>query len=76
MRRKIFSKLEWTFAEKLFRKADHIYMAGDDDQAISETTGASAKFFVDYKCDEEIILNQSHRIPPKIHENLFVKAVF
>ena len=66
-----FSKLEWTFIEKLFRKTQHIYMAGDDDQAISESTGASAQIFVDYKFDEEIVLNQSYRIPPKIHESLF-----
>ena len=46
-------------------------MAGDDDQAISESTGASAQIFVDYKFDEEIVLNQSYRIPPKIHESLF-----
>ena len=66
-----FSKLEWTFIEKLFRKTQHIYMAGDDDQAISESTGASAQIFVDYNFDEEIVLNQSYRIPPKIHESLF-----
>lgn len=66
-----FSKLQWTFVEKLFCKAQHVYIAGDDDQAINESTGASAQIFVDYKFDEEILLNQSYRIPPKIHESLF-----
>ena len=65
------SKLQWRVVEKVFKKSQHIYIAGDDDQAICENMGASADTFINYKFDDEIILDQSYRVPPKVHQNLF-----
>ncbi|MDC1134578.1 AAA family ATPase, partial [Alphaproteobacteria bacterium] len=65
------SKLQWRVVEKVFKKSQNIYIAGDDDQAICENMGASADTFINYKFDDEIILDQSYRVPPKVHQNLF-----
>ena len=65
------SKLQWRVVEKVFKKSQNIYIAGDDDQAICENMGASADTFISYKFDDEIILDQSYRVPPKVHQNLF-----
>lgn len=65
------SKLQWQVVEKVFKKSNDIYIAGDDDQAICENMGASADTFINYKFDNEIILDQSYRVPPKVHQNLF-----
>lgn len=65
------SNLQWRVVEKVFKKSQNIYIAGDDDQAICENMGASADTFINYKFDDEIILDQSYRVPPKVHQNLF-----
>ena len=42
------------------------YIAGDDDQAIYEWSGARPDRFVDYE-GKNIVLNQSFRIPKTVH---------
>ena len=65
------SKLQWKVVEKVFNKSQNIYIAGDDDQAICESFGASVETFINYKCDKEIILKQSYRVPSVVHNKLF-----
>ena len=65
------SKLQWALAEKLFQKADQIFLAGDDDQAICESFGAAPNDFVEYQADQEDVLQQSYRVPLAVHDYLF-----
>ena len=67
------SNLQWALAEKLFLKADHIFLAGDDDQAICESFGASPEAFVNYESKSDEILSQSYRIPLNVHKSLFAE---
>ena len=61
------SPQHWRAVEKLAYKCDNLYLAGDDDQAIFHFTGIKVEEFLDFKVDEDIILNQSYRIPPSVH---------
>ena len=60
------AELNWQLVDKLSKTVETIYIAGDDDQAIYEWNGAKPQRFVDY-AGEKIILNQSFRIPKKVH---------
>lgn len=64
------SPVQWDIAEVLISKAEKIYLAGDDDQAICESFGASAQHFLDINGDE-IFLEKSGRIPAGVHRHLF-----
>ena len=44
-----------------------MYIAGDDDQAIYQWAGADVESFVNLK-GNETVLEQSYRIPKKVHE--------
>ena len=57
------SELQWEIAKRLFDKAEVAYIAGDDDQAICESFGASPDTFVTFPAEEEIVLSQSFRVP-------------
>lgn len=65
------SNLQWALAEKLFLKAEHVFLAGDDDQAICQSFGASPAAFVNYESQSDEVLSQSYRIPLKVHNSLF-----
>ena len=65
------SALQWAFAERVMAKAEKIYLAGDDDQAICQSFGAAPEELVTYECAVEIPLEQSYRIPPRVHQFLF-----
>jgi len=65
------SKLQWLVAEMLFKKAEVIYVAGDDKQAICESFGAEPALFVQYPHGYEIKLEQSYRVPIAVHDELF-----
>ena len=65
------SKLQWKLAERLFKEAKVIYLAGDDDQAICESFGASPETFVSYSVAKETVLEQSYRVPQSNHQNIF-----
>lgn len=59
------TSLQWNMIWVAFRKADKIYIAGDDDQAIYEWSGADVEYFLKIKGDMEI-LNKSYRLPNRI----------
>lgn len=61
------AELNWQLVDKLTEVVDVTYIAGDDDQAIYEWNGAKPQRFVDYM-GEKIILDQSFRIPKKVHK--------
>jgi superfamily I DNA/RNA helicase len=63
------SPAQWDIADVLISKADKVVIAGDDDQAICESFGASAKHFLDTK-GHEVILEVSRRIPVGVHQHL------
>jgi hypothetical protein len=66
------SPLQWDLVRILIDRAEQCYVAGDDDQAICEPFGASAKEFVELRVnpDNEIVLDRSKRIPPAVHRAL------
>lgn len=57
--------LQWNMIWIAFREADKIYIAGDDDQAIYEWSGADVEYFLKIKGDIEI-LNKSYRLPFRV----------
>lgn len=70
------SKLQWKLAERLFKEAKVVYLAGDDDQAICESFGASPETFVKYSSAKETVLEQSYRVPQSNHQNIFTDGTF
>ena len=63
------SPAQWDIANVLISKADKIVIAGDDDQAICESFGASAKHFLETE-GHEVVLEVSRRIPVGVHQHL------
>lgn len=63
-----FSRLEWALLEKWSHALESVALAGDDDQCLYSFRAADPQSMLDFPCDEERILNQSYRIPAKIHE--------
>lgn len=61
------SALQWKLVRKLLLRADHAYIAGDDDQAIFTWAGADIEGFLSIE-GERIVLDQSYRIPSAVHE--------
>jgi len=60
------SKLQWTLVMQLAERAQRTWIAGDDDQAVYIWAGADVESFL--SCEGEIrVLNQSYRVPSKIH---------
>ncbi len=57
--------LQWKVFISLARKAQHIWLAGDDDQCLYEWAGASAELFIKAPGDLTV-LDQSYRIAQKI----------
>lgn len=64
--------LQWDLARVLIARAARCYVAGDDDQAICEPFGASAKHFVEFPvgAGNEEVLQTSRRVPAVVHEAL------
>jgi len=61
------SKLQWRVVHLLADNAEHVYAAGDDDQAIYRWAGASVENFIELQGDKKI-LNQSYRVPQEAHK--------
>ena len=61
------SPLQWKIADRLIKRATKAYIAGDDDQAIFGWAGADVRSLLTYP-GEQVILNQSYRIPRVVHE--------
>jgi len=60
------SRLQWRLVMELASRAKRSYIAGDDDQAVYVWAGADVESFL--SCEGEIkILQQSYRVPSKIH---------
>ena len=64
------SILQWKCIEKLAQNTEHVYVAGDDDQAIYKWAGADPDHFINLK-GNEIYLQQSYRVPRKVHDVAF-----
>ena len=65
------SPLQWMTFKHITADAKSVYVAGDDDQAIYEWSGADPHGMVDFassKLSEVVILGASHRMPPSVHE--------
>lgn len=60
--------IQWDLFNILKEKSKDIYLAGDDDQAIFAWAGADVDRFVNEPADEDIVLDQSRRVPKLIME--------
>jgi len=60
------SRLQWALVMGLADKADRVFLAGDDDQAVYSWAGADVKSFLDLE-GKITILDQSYRVPAKVH---------
>ena len=61
------TSLQWNMILIAFKDCDKVYIAGDDDQAIYEWSGADVKYFLNLKGEIEI-LYKSYRLPEKVLE--------
>ena len=61
------SPLQWKIADRLIKRANKAYVAGDDDQAIFGWAGADVKALLTYPGDQ-LVLDQSYRIPKVVHD--------
>ena len=57
--------LQWLVVEKMFSNAETVYVAGDDDQAVYEWSGADIAQFLNFS-DNSVVLNKSYRMPETI----------
>ena len=60
-----FSPIQWKLIDRLIERADDVYLAGDDLQALYEWRGATSNRFIEYPA-EDIKLTKSHRVPRRI----------
>ena len=60
------SAVQWNMVKLLAQKAEHVYVAGDDDQAIYRWAGADVDAFLNLNGTVKV-LDQSYRIPAKHH---------
>jgi len=61
------SKQQWRLARHAFQRAQRVYIAGDDDQAIYRWSGADVDTFLDLD-GEKHVLNQSYRLPRSVFD--------
>lgn len=59
------TSLQWNMVWKAFGNCKRIYLAGDDDQAIYEWSGADVEHFLSVEGEREV-LSKSWRLPPQI----------
>lgn len=59
--------LQWEVVEKMFCNVERLYIAGDDDQAIYEWSGADVNRFLEFK-GQTTILSKSYRLPSAVHK--------
>jgi len=57
--------IEWDMVRIMMQKAEKVYLAGDDDQAIYSWSGADVSQLINLPCKTEV-LKQSYRIPNKV----------
>jgi superfamily I DNA/RNA helicase len=61
------SPLQWRVVDRITRGAERVYIAGDDDQAIYEWSGADVQTFLNLRGDVHV-LPTSHRLPRLIFD--------
>jgi DNA helicase-2/ATP-dependent DNA helicase PcrA len=61
------SPLQWKLVNLITSKADRVYIAGDDDQAIFTWAGADVDHLVNLSKDATV-LNKSYRLPKSVYE--------
>tara|TARA_R110000796_G_scaffold75391_2_gene169081 strand:- start:35 stop:1633 length:1599 start_codon:yes stop_codon:yes gene_type:complete len=65
------SLIQWDAVDRLIEKAENVYVAGDDDQAIYEWAGAAAEKFLQLEKREgweNKTLSRSFRVPQELHK--------
>lgn len=62
------NKSDWTIVETLQGIHHNLFIVGDPDQAIYEWRGARPKMFIDFKSDQDIVLDQNYRSTTPILE--------
>ena len=60
------SRLQWQLVEALASKAQRVFLAGDDDQAVFTWAGADVKSFLSFRGTIKV-LQQSYRVPSSVH---------
>lgn len=60
------TSLQWKMCEVAFRGCKKVYIAGDDDQAIYEWSGADVDYFLNINATTKEVLHQSYRLQKKI----------
>jgi hypothetical protein len=58
--------LQWQLVEALASKAQRVFLAGDDDQAVFTWAGADVKSFLSFQGVIKV-LEQSYRVPSTVH---------
>lgn len=59
--------LQWHVVMQMFKHAERIYVAGDDDQAVYTWAGADVAQFLRFSKDQHV-LSHSYRLPKKIFD--------
>ena len=69
--------LQWQMVWVAFRACDKIYIAGDDDQAIYEWSGADVTYFLSIEANTRV-LKHSYRLPKSIltYANKIAKSIY
>lgn len=62
------SPLLFAVTEMWAKRAERVYVGGDPEQCIFEWSGADPDLMLDMKCDSTVVLKQSHRCSPAVHE--------
>ncbi len=57
--------LQWRVVRHMFKNANRVIVAGDDDQSVYEWAGADTKQFLSFS-KESTVLHKSYRLPEKI----------
>lgn len=60
------SQLQWRVVRKAFKNTQRMYIAGDDDQAIYEWSGADVDTFLSLVTDSREVLSVSHRLTKNV----------
>jgi len=55
------NKSDWTIVETLAEIHQNLFIVGDPDQAIYEWRGARPDLFINFRCDQQIVLDQNYR---------------
>lgn len=61
------TRLQWEFCNVAFKNCKQVYVAGDDDQAIYEWSGADTKYFLGLTKNNKVrVLDKSYRLKENI----------